>query len=100
MPIDTEPSDKPIPPTPVAPTSFTSTSPQVIAGNDNTQIFPQQPSHLTTAELKSDGTSWVKVLTITAVLLLLLDAGVFGYNLWRGEANPDILGPLMSILNR
>ena len=94
MPVDSNFSEQP-----VHPTSFTATTPQVISSESDPQIFTPQ-NHLTTAELKEDGTNWVKILLLIAVLLLLLDAGVFGYNLWRGVENPDLLAPLKTLLNR
>ena len=84
----------------VSPTSFTSNVPQVVSGSTDLPIFPSIQTHLTTDELKRDGTSWVKVLLITAILLFLLDAGVYGYNFWRGVENPDLLAPINVLLNR
>jgi|SRR3989344_9260340 len=100
MPVTTDPAEKPIPPTPVTPTSFAGNTPQVIAGSSEAQIFPTVQTHLSTTEMKADGTSWLKILTITALLLLLLNGGVYGYNMWRGVENPDLLTPLVSLLNR
>lgn len=98
MPINTEPNLAPSDLPSLTPTSFTNPTPQVVAGE--AQIFTPMSQHLTADEIKPDGTSWVKIFFITAVLLLILDAGIYGYNIWRGQPNPDLLAPITSLLNR
>lgn len=98
MPVNTDFPEQPN--VPVSPTSFTGNAPQVIAGNTGSDMFPTLGTHLTTAELAREGTNWVKVLLITALLLLLLDGVVYGYNIFRGVANPDLLAPINSLIGR
>lgn len=98
MAINTEFPEQPRPL--VSPTSFTTTNPHIVTGNTDTPVFPSLQTHLTTDELKRDSTNWVKVLLITAILLFILDSGVYGYNQWRGVENPDLLSPISALLNR
>ncbi len=98
MTVNTEFPEQPKPQ--ISPTSFTSATPQIVSGSTDSPIFPSVQTHLTSDELKRDSSNWVKVLIITAILLFLLDAGVYGYNLMRGVPNPDLLAPLNTFLNR
>lgn len=95
MAIETNPNQPP-----VSPSSFTGSFPQVVEGGApaETNVFPSYQSHLTKEEIQKDGTNWVKVFTITAILLLLMDAGIYGFNMIQGETNPDLLAPIAQLL--